>query len=126
MVTVGLVALRDRVVARWRASTRFQDVVTALATFGLGVVLNLLGLTNMYSQLRVIHGAPGWLATALLALGCTAMLFKRRHPILALCAGVVVATVDALLGGSVAMVLVLFDLLFSAGLYATARGRARR
>ncbi|HZM83948.1 MAG TPA: histidine kinase [Candidatus Limnocylindrales bacterium] len=108
--------------SKWRSSDRFQDVATALGTFAAGLALNLLGLTHMYSDFRAVE-APAWAPTALLALGCVAMLFKRRHPILALCAGVVIAVADALLGGSVAMVLVLFDLLFSAGQFASARGR---
>jgi signal transduction histidine kinase len=41
----------------------------------------------------------------------------------ALGAGAVLATADTLLGGSIGLVLVLFDLLFSAGLFATARAR---
>jgi signal transduction histidine kinase len=123
MVTVRPWVWRDRMRARWRASTRFQDVATALGTFALGVLLDLLGLTNMYSQARVFHGAPAWVPLSLLVLGCSAMLFKRHRPILMLCAGVAVATVDALFGGSIAVVLVVFDLLFSAGLYASARAR---
>ena len=119
---MGLVTWRDRVVARWRASTRFQDVATAVGTFVVGTALNLLGLTQNYPDAIVFRYSP-WAPTALLALGCVAMLFKRRHPILALCAGVALTAVDALFGGSIAMILVVFDLLFSAGLYASARAR---
>ncbi len=111
--------------ARWRASTRFQDVVAAAATFAVGLMLNLLGLTRMYEDARLpaFAGAPAWWQTVLLVAGCVAMLFKRKHPMLALGSGVLFVAADACLGGSVAMVLVLFDLLFSAGLYAGARAR---
>src|SRR5687767_12995411 len=122
MVTMGPVAWWT---ARWRASTRLQDVVAAGATFAGGLVLNLLGLTDMYEDARlpVFAEAPRWWQTVLLAVGCTAMLFKRRHPMLALGAGVLAVAADTALGGSIAMVLVLFDLLFSVGLYAGARAR---
>jgi len=122
-LVAALVAARDGIRARWRASPRFQDVATALGTFAVGVTLNLLGLTQSYPDSMVFGDAPSWMPTLLLGLGCVAMLFKRRHPIVALCAGVALTAIDAMLGGSVAMVLVLFDLLFSAGLYASARAR---
>ena len=51
------------------------------------------------------------------------LLGKRRRPMLALGAGAVLVAADALFGGSIALVLVLFDLLFSAGLFASARAR---
>ncbi len=54
---------------------------------------------------------------------CLVTLGKRRHPILALAAGALFFGADLLFGGSVAMVLVLFDLIFAVGLYASARAR---
>ncbi|MBB4764308.1 sensor histidine kinase [Amorphoplanes digitatis] len=112
--------------ARWRSSTRFQDVVTAAGTFAAGYAFNLVGLTDVWSFAEAgrLAGAPAWWHTVLLAAGCLAMLGKRRHPMLALGAGVVAAAADIALGGSVALVLVLFDLLFSAGQFASARARA--
>ncbi|GLW28267.1 sensor histidine kinase [Actinoplanes regularis] len=112
---------------RWRGSTRLQDAGAAAATFVAGLVLNLLGLTGIWSGPVPVPGAlaglPGWSQTVLLAAGCLAMLVKRRHPVPALAAGSVVTAADVLLGGSFGLVLVLFDLIFSAGLFATARGR---
>jgi signal transduction histidine kinase len=117
--------MRRRLVERWRASTRLQDAGAAAGTFAAGLVFNLVGLTDVWSSAQFDRFAgPAWWHSVLLAGGCLAMLGKRRHPMLALGAGVVAVVADLALGGSIAMVLVLFDLLFSAGLFASARARA--
>ncbi|MEU7904996.1 histidine kinase [Actinoplanes sp. NPDC049118] len=112
--------------ARWRSSTRFQDVVTAAGTFAAGLAFNLVGLTDVWTTSGTdrLAGAPAWWHTVLLALGCLAMLGKRRRPMIALGVGAAAGAADLALGGSIALVLVLFDLLFSAGQFATARARA--
>ncbi|BCY07784.1 sensor histidine kinase [Actinoplanes sp. L3-i22] len=111
--------------ARWRSSTRWQDIGTAAATFAAGLAFNLLGLTGVWSLPvpGALAGVSGPGHTVLLALGCLAMLGKRRRPVPALVAGVLVTAADTVLGGSVGLVVVLFDLIFSAGLFATARAR---
>jgi len=122
---VVVTATRRRLVERWRASTRFQDAGAAAGTFAAGLVLNLVGLTDVWSsvQFERLAGVPGWWHTVLLAAGCLAMLGKRRHPMAALGAGVAAVTADLALGGSIALVLVLFDLIFSAGQFASDRAR---
>jgi signal transduction histidine kinase len=117
--------VRRRLVERWRGSPAFQDRASAAGTFAAGLALNLVGLTGVWidPQPDRLAGAPEWWHTVLLAMGCAAMLGKRRHPVLALAAGAAVTVADVLLGGSIALVLVLFDLLFSAGLFASARAR---
>ena len=108
---------------RWRTSTRFRDGVNAGGTFGIGVLLNLVGLTDVWSLPDPFPGlADGW-RTLPLAAGCLAMLGRRRHPMLALGAGTAACGVDLLLGGSIAFILVVFDLLFSVGRFASARAR---
>lgn len=111
---------RNPLVQRWRASTRFQDATTAGVTFAVGLGLNVIGLTDMWPGWGE---TPAWWHTALLAVGCAAMLFKRRHPMLALGAGTLAVVADGVLGGSIGMILVLFDLLFAAGQFASARAR---
>jgi signal transduction histidine kinase len=110
---------------RWRTDPSFQDRMYAAATFVVGVALNLVGLTDVWSDARVdsLAGAPEWWYTVLLTAGCLIMLAKRRHPLPALAAGSVLAVADVAVGGSIAMVLVLFDLLFAAGQFASDRGR---
>jgi signal transduction histidine kinase len=102
-----------------------RDVVEAAGTFAAGLAFNLVGLTDVWDipEPEALAGVSGWWHTLPLAIGCLAMLGKRRHPMLALGVGVVAVTADLLLGGSIALVLVLFDLLFSAGLFASARAR---
>lgn len=97
--------------------------MTAVGTFALGAFFNLLTLTDVQGDFEPVQ-APEWWHTVLLAAGCAAMLVKRRHPLLALSAGVLVVTADTLLGGSIGMIMVIFDLLFSAGQFASPRGRA--
>jgi signal transduction histidine kinase len=118
--------LRRRLVAHWRGSTRFQDVTTAAATFAAGLAFNLVGLLDIWSDVQVggLAGASDWWHTGFLAAGCLAMLGKRHRPMLALGAGTVAAAGDLAFGGSIALVLVMFDLILSAGLFASARARA--
>ncbi|GLY92967.1 histidine kinase [Actinoplanes sp. NBRC 103695] len=110
-------ALRER----WRSSLSFQDRSTAAATFAAGLAFNLVGLTGLW--LEPMTAAPRWWHSVLLVAGCVAMLHKRAHPVPMLVAGAAVATADLLLGGSMGMVLVLFDLIFSAGQFASDRAR---
>jgi signal transduction histidine kinase len=125
---VKVAVLRHRLLERWQTSTRLQDNLTAVATFAVGLALNLVGLTGIWHDIRVADEhltatAIWWWQTLLLAVGCLAMLGKRRHPMLALGCGAVVVVADFALGGSIAVVLVLFDLLFSVGQFASARAR---
>lgn len=109
----------------WRSSPEFQDRVTAAATFAGGLVLNLVGLTDLWVDAQVgrLAGAPAWWHAVPLAVGCLAMLIKRGRPLLALGIGLAATVADVALGESVAMILVLFDLLFSVGQFASARAR---
>lgn len=112
---------------RWRTSSnRFRDAVAAAGTFALGLAFNLIGLIDIWDipTPAALDGSPLWWQTVPLAVGCLAMLGKRHHPMLALGVGVVAATADVLLGGSIAMILVLFDLIFSVGVFGSARARA--
>ncbi|MFG1990698.1 sensor histidine kinase [Actinoplanes sp. NPDC048988] len=117
--------MRTAIMRRWRASPSFQDRVTAVSTFAGGLALNLLGLTDVWVDTGIdrLEGAPAWWHTVPLVVGCAAMLGKRRHPLPALAAGVVATLADLALGGSIAMVLVLFDLIFSVGQFASDRAR---
>jgi signal transduction histidine kinase len=119
-----LARLRQDATWRWRASPRLQDRVTAASTFVIGVALDLLGFTGVVSGVPpVIDDAPGWAYLGPLAVGCLAMLVKRRHPVAALTVGLLAVLADVGLGGSVAIVLVLFDVMFAVGLYGSARAR---
>jgi signal transduction histidine kinase len=110
---------------RWRrAGPRLQDRVNAGGTFAVGVLLNTVGLTDVWALPDFFPGVADVWRTVPLAAGCLAMLGRRRHPMIALGAGTVACAADMALGGSVAFVLVMFDLLFSVGRFASARARA--
>lgn len=113
-----------RVVAAWRrarATPRSADRTDAVVTFAVGVLCVAIGAVDVLQG----TGAPTllgpWDHVLTLAVGCLLMLAKRRAPALALPAGVALFAVDARLGGSLGLVLVLFDLVFSAALHGSAR-----
>lgn len=96
----------------WRASvTEAVGVVLAgLATLALG--LTGLAITPWGSPWQ-----PLWWHAIPLLLAGTVLLVKRRHPVPVLLAVVPLLAFDVWLGGSVGMVLVLFDALYSAAVH---------
>lgn len=96
--------------------------LTAIAVGIIGalfIVLDVSALAEPAVQLqhrRLVQGA-------LLLVGCTVMLGKRRAPVSALAAGVALFALDLALGGGIGMLLVLIDLLYSAALHTSDRGR---
>ena len=121
---MGLGRLRRELTDRWRASPRLQDRVTAASTFAVGVALDLIGFVGVVRWPWLGERAvPSWAFLLPLAVGCLSLLVKRRRPVAVL--GVVVAATlaDVALGGSLAIVLVLFDAMFAVGLYGSPRAR---
>ncbi len=115
----------SRLVERWRGSPSLQDRVSVAGTFAAGLALNVVGLTDVWIDPGIgsLADASAWWHTVPLVVGCAAMLGKRRRPVLALGVGTVAALADLALGGSIALVLVLFDLIFSVGQFASDRAR---
>jgi signal transduction histidine kinase len=108
---------------RWSADGPRRDVVDAAAIFALGTLLlavDLVGVTP--DEARILDLPPG-VHLALLAAGCVVVALKRRGPLVALVAGTAVVAVDLAGGGSLALLLVLWDLLFSATLWVSQRAR---
>lgn len=98
-------------------STSARDAVVMLL---VGVLLLSLGVVRVWSDVP----APiesSWVHLPPLVLGCLLILGKRRFPLTVLSAGVGVFAVDVWLGGSVAVLLVLLDLVYAAALRAPAR-----
>lgn len=108
----------------WRIEDRRNDLFSAVTTFVLGWVLLEVGLVGIVRASFVVEPAHAWWRVALLAVGCLLILAKRAHPILALLGGVVVTAVDLRWGGSLALMLVLWDLLYAAALWSRPRARA--
>lgn len=111
-----------RTVAAFRADDRRADALAAATTFVAGVVLLALGL-GWQGGLDVEREASRWWHLVPLAVGCLAMLFKRRHPMGALGVGLGALAGDLALGGSVSMMLVLWDLLYAVQVHGRATGR---
>jgi signal transduction histidine kinase len=103
-----------------------EDAVSAAIVFALGVLLIALGASGMWSDAPRWLGddASPWLHLVPLALGCGAMVVKRRLPLTMLGVGILAVAADWVIGGSVAMIVVLFDLLYAATAYSSP-GRRR-
>lgn len=108
----------------WHIEDRRNDVFSAVTTFVLGWVLLEVGLVGIVRAPFVVEPAEPWWRVALLGVGCLLILVKRAHPILALLGGVAVTAVDVRWGGSLAITLVLWDLLYAAALWSGPRARA--
>ncbi|WP_182112984.1 sensor histidine kinase [Actinotalea sp. JY-7876] len=105
---------------RVRGTPRGRDVSDAVLTGLAGLVLVVVQV-ELWTDLRD-PWLPPWVHLPLLALGCLVMLAKRRHPLVALAVGTVLFGADIALGGSVALLLVVIDLLYSAALHTSPRG----
>lgn len=101
-------------VAAGTGDDRRSDVLTATTTFVLGSLTLLVGLVGLFRPALTV---PVWWHLALLVLGCLLIVGKREHPLRALLGGVAVVGVDLWWGGSLALLLVLWDLLYSAMLW---------
>ncbi|MCO7273802.1 sensor histidine kinase [Cellulosimicrobium cellulans] len=108
----------------WRIEDRRNDLFSAVTTFVLGWVLLEVGLVGLVRAPFVVEPAEPWWRVALLGVGCLLILVKRAHPVLALLGGVAVTAVDIRWGGSLAITLVLWDLLYAAALWSGPRARA--
>ncbi|MGN7701794.1 sensor histidine kinase [Cellulosimicrobium sp. 22601] len=108
----------------WRIEDRRNDLFSAITTFVLGWVLLEVGLVGLVRAPFVVEPAEPWWRVALLGVGCLLILVKRAHPVLALLGGVAVTAVDVRWGGSLAITLVLWDLLYAAALWSGPRARA--
>jgi signal transduction histidine kinase len=95
------------------------DVVSAIALFALGCVLFAVRMPLVFGAGS--WQAPGWVRFTLLVAVCAIDLLRTRAPVPALLAGLGVAAVDATLGLSLGVLLVLVDLLYSATLHGPRR-----
>jgi len=108
----------------WHIEDRRNDVFSAVVTFALGWLLIEVGLVDVVRATFVVEPGAPWWRVALLAVGCLLILVKRAHPMLALAGGVLVTAVDLWWGGSLAVTLVLWDLLYAAALWSRPTARA--
>lgn len=107
---------------RLRGSERRRTVSEAVLTFLAGAVFVVVEFVDVLGG----AGAPTsplalWEHLVTLAVGCGLLLLKRRAPGRVLVAVLVVFAVDVWLGGSLGLILVLFDAVYGAALRGSAR-----
>ncbi|WP_166844860.1 sensor histidine kinase [Isoptericola sp. BMS4] len=111
-------AIAQAVARPWRGDDRRSDLFNAGTLFVIGWVLLQVGLVDTFTWDPPLVGDPQpWWRVALLAVACALTLAKRTHPMLALAAVLVPLAVDVAWGGSLAMMLVLWDLLYGAAMW---------
>lgn len=86
--------------------------LTALVTFLGGSLMIAIGLTEVWTDAPV--GAPAWWHLVPLAVGCAATTVRRSRPAITMAVVVVAFAADAVIGGSLAVLVVLFDAIYSA------------
>ncbi|MFF2620398.1 sensor histidine kinase [Oerskovia jenensis] len=112
-----------RIDAGFRDDGPGGDPYDAAGTFVLGVALLAVGVVAVWSFPPFVEPANRWWHVLPLAAGCLLLLAKRRHTALALVGGLVVLLADIAIGGSLSVLLVLWELLFASGLYGSRRLR---
>ncbi|WP_166351916.1 sensor histidine kinase [Phytoactinopolyspora limicola] len=98
----------------------------ALTLFGIGALLWGMGITTIWpaaANWLWPERPDGWWHLVTLAIACAAVLLYRTRLWLALSVAVAVAAVDLTLGGSLGVVIVLWELLFAVGLSGSVRLR---
>lgn len=100
-----------------RTAAQDRDVRVAAAYLALGLVLVAVGVVGIW-RFPADTGPGRWWFAVPLAAACALVVLRRRRPVPALIAGLVVGAGDAALGGSTGVVLVLLDLLHSAARHA--------
>ncbi|WP_124344550.1 sensor histidine kinase, partial [Cellulomonas algicola] len=96
----------------------WDDRTAAVGTLLFGLVLLGLGVASSAAPWvpDVVADRVGLWHVVLLVVASTALVVKRRHPVAVLLVTAACALLDALLGGSVATLVALFDALYTAAL----------
>lgn len=107
-----------RLVQTVRARGWWDDRTAAVATLLFGLVLLGLGVASAAAPWvpDVVADRVGLWHVVLLVVASTALVVKRRHPVGVLLVAAACALLDAVLGGSVATLVALFDALYTAAL----------
>lgn len=120
-----------RSVSKVRAAVRqwvrvYLDDTSPLTTLGLflgGTLTIALGLVNVWSDVGWLEHYQAWWHLGPLLVGCAANLVRRSRPVLTLVVAALMFVVDAVIGGSFAIVLVLFDGLYVVERFGSVRAR---
>jgi signal transduction histidine kinase len=103
------------------AEDRRGDVITAAGLLVIALALDALGLIR--TSWNGPPGVPSWWFVVPTVVGCTALVWRRVHPLGALVVVAVAFGADVALGGSVGLVVVLWEALFAVHLHGGPRVR---
>lgn len=104
---------------------RHRPVLVAAGILVLSVVMFALDLTGVWGPTLRPFGASAWWGLLTVVPGCALVTAYRRRPLLALALGTVLFVVDAAWFGTVGMLFVLNELIYSATMSLSPRGRHR-
>lgn len=118
----------DRLADLWRylrATPRRRAVADAVTALTVGLLVLVLGFGTMITSDSAWVEPPLWWHAVLLLIGCALMVVKIDAPVATLIAGAVIFAVDVVLGGSIGVMLVLVDLIFTLALLGSATALRR-
>lgn len=95
--------------------------ISALVLLVAGLLTIALGLKGIW--LDATWDSPAWWHVIPLLVGCAGNAVRKAHPAITLAVSVPAFAADAAIGGSLALLLVLFDALYSAERFGSARLR---
>ncbi|WP_369375413.1 sensor histidine kinase [Promicromonospora sp. Populi] len=113
--------LLGTLVAAVRAEDRRGDIVTAAGLFLIAMTLGALGLTGTSWPGR--PDTPLWWFTGPTLVGCIALVWRRTRPLLVLCVVTLTFGADVALGGSVGMIVLLWEALYAVNLHGAPTAR---
>lgn len=100
---------------------RLDDRGVAVAYLAVGLLLHGVGLS--VTGAPVAGAAAWWLHAGLLLVACGALTARRRHPVVVLLVAAAAAVASLAIGGSLGLLLVLVDALYTAEVHLRPRGR---
>lgn len=103
------------------AEDRRGDVITAASLFALALALDALGLIR--TSWSGLPDVPSWWFVLPAVVGCTALIWRRVHPLGALGVATVAFVFDIVLGGSVGLVVIVWEALYAVHLHGTRTAR---
>lgn len=99
---------------------RTRDALVAAGYFIAGLALLQFGGFGLWPEVAVIDAASGFIAV--LVAMCLVTSLRSSHPFIVLALGVPIAVADLLLGGSLAIVVIMADFVYCAFRYGGDRG----
>lgn len=103
------------------AEDRRGDILTAAVLFALALALDALGLIR--TSWSGLPDVSSWWFVVPAAVGCTALVWRRAYPLAVLGVTAVASGVDVALGGSVGLIVILWEALYGVHLYGGRRSR---